>query len=92
MCWVKVPQSREKSTTIGADCALQCRLHGSVFDVRTGDVLNPPAPTSVRTYPVELDGHVVKVSDNRVRDVQFGGGVYGCSADECRGLTAPHFA
>jgi len=41
--------------------ALECPLHGSVFDVRTGEVLNPPAPTPLRTYPVEVDGGTIKV-------------------------------
>jgi 3-phenylpropionate/trans-cinnamate dioxygenase ferredoxin subunit len=45
-----------------SDWAIECPLHGSVFDVRTGEALNPPAPTPVRTYPVELEGNVVKVS------------------------------
>jgi 3-phenylpropionate/trans-cinnamate dioxygenase ferredoxin subunit len=44
------------------DWAIECPLHGSVFDVRTGEVLNPPAPTAVRTYPVEVQAGVVKVS------------------------------
>jgi len=42
--------------------ALECPLHGSVFDVRSGEVLNPPAAEPVRTYPVEIDSGVVKVS------------------------------
>ena len=45
-----------------SEWAIECPLHGSVFDVRTGEVLNPPAPTPVRTYPVEVDGGVVKVA------------------------------
>ena len=44
------------------DWAIECPLHGSVFDVRTGEVLNPPAPTPLRTHPLEVDGGVVKVS------------------------------
>ena len=44
------------------DWAIECPLHGSVFDVRTGQVLSPPAPAPVRTYPVEVDGGIVKVS------------------------------
>src|ERR1700694_3258578 len=43
------------------DWAIECPLHGSVFDVRTGQVLSPPAPAPVRTYPVEVDGGIVKV-------------------------------
>jgi len=42
--------------------AIECPLHGSVFDVRTGGVLNPPALTPVRTYPVEVEEGAVKVS------------------------------
>ena len=42
--------------------ALECPLHGSVFDVRTGEVLSPLAEGPVRTYPVQIDGGVVKVS------------------------------
>lgn len=44
------------------DWAIECPLHGSVFDVRTGEVLNPPAVTSVGTYGVEVEGGVVKVA------------------------------
>lgn len=42
--------------------AIECPLHGSVFDVRTGGVLNPPALGPVRTYPVDVEEGAVKVS------------------------------
>lgn len=42
--------------------ALECPLHGSVFDVRSGEVLSPPAVTGIRTYPVEVDGEAVRIS------------------------------
>ena len=45
-----------------SDWAIECPRQGSVFDVRTGQVLSPPAPAPVRTYPVEVDGGIVKVS------------------------------
>jgi len=45
-----------------SDWAIECPLHGSVFDVRTGEVLNPPALAPLRTYPLEVDRGVVKVS------------------------------
>ena len=45
-----------------SEWALECPLHGSVFDVRTGEVLNPPAAVGVRTYAVEVAGGVVRVS------------------------------
>lgn len=35
---------------------VQCPLHGSRFDVRTGQVVGPPAQLSVRSYPVGIDG------------------------------------
>ena len=45
-----------------SEWALDCPLHGSVFDVRTGEVLNPPAPVGVGTYAVEVAGGVARVS------------------------------
>lgn len=45
-----------------SEWALDCPLHGSVFDVRTGEVLNPPAAVGVGTYAVEVAGGVARVS------------------------------
>ncbi|MBT8227359.1 MAG: non-heme iron oxygenase ferredoxin subunit [Dactylosporangium sp.] len=40
-------------------CALECWLHGSRFDLRTGQPHNLPATTPVRVYPVEVrEGNV----------------------------------
>ena len=40
-------------------CTLECWLHGSRFDLRTGKPLGPPATQPVRTYPVSVaDGDV----------------------------------
>jgi 3-phenylpropionate/trans-cinnamate dioxygenase ferredoxin subunit len=44
------------------DWAIECPLHGSVFDVRTGEVLNPPATEPVRTYAVRVAEGAVQVS------------------------------
>ncbi len=42
------------------DCTVECPRHGSRFDIRTGDVLNPPAVVPIETYRVEIvDGDVV---------------------------------
>jgi nitrite reductase/ring-hydroxylating ferredoxin subunit len=39
---------------------LSCICHGSQFDVRTGEVLSPPALTPVKTYPVKVeDGNIM---------------------------------
>lgn len=45
-----------------AEWSLQCPWHGAVFDVRTGEALEPPAPGPVRTYQVSVEGAVVKVA------------------------------
>lgn len=33
-------------------CRVSCPLHGSEFDIRTGQPLNPPADESLSTYSV----------------------------------------
>ncbi len=41
------------------DTTIECALHGSLFDLRTGKSLSPPATRPVRTYPVTvIDGDV----------------------------------
>ena len=40
-------------------CTLECWLHGSRFDLRTGEPTGLPATVPVQTYPVEVhDGDV----------------------------------
>jgi 3-phenylpropionate/trans-cinnamate dioxygenase ferredoxin subunit len=36
-------------------CTLECWLHGSRFDLRTGRPLDPPARLPVPVYPVQID-------------------------------------
>ncbi|HEU5107411.1 MAG TPA: non-heme iron oxygenase ferredoxin subunit [Micromonosporaceae bacterium] len=36
------------------DCTLECWLHGSRFDLRTGEPTGPPATEPVPVYPVEV--------------------------------------
>ena len=38
------------------DCQVECPLHGSWFDLRTGRALNLPAVTAVKTFPVIRQG------------------------------------
>lgn len=38
------------------DSVIQCPWHGSRFDVRSGEVVGPPARRPVRSYPVTIEG------------------------------------
>jgi 3-phenylpropionate/trans-cinnamate dioxygenase ferredoxin subunit len=44
------------------DCTVECWLHGSRFDLRTGKPTGLPATTPVPVYPVRLEGDDVLVS------------------------------
>ena len=43
------------------DCQIECWLHGSMFDLRTGKPTNLPATEPVATFPVEVRGTDVYV-------------------------------
>jgi 3-phenylpropionate/trans-cinnamate dioxygenase ferredoxin component len=43
------------------DCTVECPLHASRFDLRTGKPTAPPAKNPVRTYPVEVRDGVIYV-------------------------------
>jgi 3-phenylpropionate/trans-cinnamate dioxygenase ferredoxin component len=41
------------------DHTIECECHGSVFDIRTGAVVNPPAEDPLATYEArEVDGQI----------------------------------
>ena len=40
---------------------IECPLHGSIFDVRTGEVKSLPATEDVKTYNVKVEGDDVLV-------------------------------
>jgi 3-phenylpropionate/trans-cinnamate dioxygenase ferredoxin subunit len=42
-------------------CTIECWLHGSRFDLRTGKPLSPPAVRPVPVYPLTVDGEQVLV-------------------------------
>ncbi|MQA96509.1 MAG: Rieske 2Fe-2S domain-containing protein [Streptosporangiales bacterium] len=44
------------------DHTVECWLHGSCFDIRTGKPTNPPATQPVPTYKVKIEGDEVLVS------------------------------
>jgi 3-phenylpropionate/trans-cinnamate dioxygenase ferredoxin component len=39
-----------------SDCQIECWLHGSRFDLRTGEPSGPPAFEPIATYPVRVEG------------------------------------
>lgn len=43
-------------------CTVECWLHGSRFDLRTGEPTGPPATRPIAVFPVRLDDDDVYVS------------------------------
>lgn len=41
---------------------IECWLHGAEFDLRSGEVVTPPASAPVKTYRVEIVGETVRIS------------------------------
>ena len=46
-------------------CAIECWLHGSRFDLRTGRPLSPPATEPVVVHTVKIEGDEVHVALTR---------------------------
>ncbi|MFI0778610.1 bifunctional 3-phenylpropionate/cinnamic acid dioxygenase ferredoxin subunit [Streptomyces sp. NPDC021212] len=44
------------------DCQIECWLHGSSFDLRTGKPSGLPATRPIAVYPVKIEGDDVLVS------------------------------
>ncbi len=49
-------------------CEIECWLHGSRFDLRTGKPSGPPATEAVATYPVTIVGDDVLIDVTSPRD------------------------
>lgn len=45
------------------DCKVECPMHGSWFDLRTGAALNLPATKGVPVYPVKVIGDELYVEE-----------------------------
>jgi 3-phenylpropionate/trans-cinnamate dioxygenase ferredoxin subunit len=43
------------------ECSIECPRHGSRFDLKTGNPLNLPAYVPIDTFPVMVDGGVIRV-------------------------------
>jgi 3-phenylpropionate/trans-cinnamate dioxygenase ferredoxin component len=46
-------------------CQIECPLHASFFDLRTGEVTAPPAKKPVRTYHVEIRAGMLEIDLDR---------------------------
>ena len=44
------------------DCTIECWMHGSRFDLRTGKPTGPPATEPVAVFPVQVDGDDVLIN------------------------------
>lgn len=42
--------------------AIECSKHGAQFDIRSGEVLAPPAHVSVKTYAVRVEGNDIQIA------------------------------
>lgn len=42
-------------------CTVECPRHGSVFDLRTGKPVNLPAYVPVETFPVTVEGGLIRL-------------------------------
>jgi len=51
-----VPLSEGEVTTDIEGCTVECWLHGSRFDLRTGKPIGLPATEPVATFPIEVRG------------------------------------
>jgi 3-phenylpropionate/trans-cinnamate dioxygenase ferredoxin subunit len=47
------------------DFKIECWLHGAEFDLRTGEVVTPPASIPVETFEVIRDGDFVSISSRK---------------------------
>jgi nitrite reductase/ring-hydroxylating ferredoxin subunit len=44
-----------------AGTTVTCMCHGAEFDVRTGEVLGPPAPLPVKVYRTRVEGDTLQI-------------------------------
>ncbi len=40
---------------------VECPWHGACFNIKSGEVIGPPAPEGVARYPVRLIGDVIEI-------------------------------
>jgi 3-phenylpropionate/trans-cinnamate dioxygenase ferredoxin subunit len=57
----EVPLSDGDVDEVDGAPTIECALHGSCFDLRTGEPTNPPATEPVPVYPVRVEGDDILV-------------------------------
>ncbi|MEO1440890.1 MAG: Rieske 2Fe-2S domain-containing protein, partial [Chloroflexota bacterium] len=45
-----------------AACTIRCPKHGSRFDIKTGEALDPPAVSPVIQFDVNVDGTDIQIA------------------------------
>lgn len=56
--------SHEEFTLEGGmikDGCITCPYHGAEFDLKTGEVLAPPAYEKIKTYPIRIDTDTISI-------------------------------
>jgi 3-phenylpropionate/trans-cinnamate dioxygenase ferredoxin component len=61
----EVALSEGEVAVTGGTCQIECWLHGSMFDLRTGKPTGPPATEPVALFPVEVRADGVYVDPTR---------------------------
>ena len=55
-----LPDSAESGGLIQGTL-ISCPLHGAVFDLKTGEVMSPPAFEDLKTFKLKIEGTSIKV-------------------------------
>ena len=50
-----------EGTVDTSTCVVECPRHGSLFDLKTGNPLNLPAYVPIDTFPVLVEGDMIRV-------------------------------
>jgi 3-phenylpropionate/trans-cinnamate dioxygenase ferredoxin subunit len=48
-------------TLDASECSVKCPRHGSVFDLRTGRAVRPPAGAPLNTFPVHVEDGQIRI-------------------------------
>ena len=46
------------------DDEIECPMHQSIFNIKSGEALNPPACDDLKTYPVKVDNDKIFIKIN----------------------------